>query len=224
MKRRYKLILIILIGTILTILINNIKVSSKTNFTAIGDGLSIGMTPYNVAGTSFNDYLKERLDVDNYNTEFSYEHQTIHELNESLFLNKIGTFSKKPIKQTLAKSSLITIAIGIDEFAEKSLVQDIDTILIDTYLKEINELLQSIRTFYKKDIILIGLYPAYNFSKSDAIEVNSKLKIICGKYNASFIDILAISLNSKYYLEPSNYYLNYLAHKEIAKLIYVMLS
>ncbi len=63
MKRRYKLLLIILIGAILTIFINSLRVTSKTNLTSIGDGFSIGMTPYNVAGTSFNDYLKEKLET-----------------------------------------------------------------------------------------------------------------------------------------------------------------
>ena len=53
---------------------------------------------------------------------------------------------------------------------------------------------------YKKDIILIGVYPTNTFSKKDAIEINSKLKTICGKYNTSFIDVLALSLNEKYYL------------------------
>ena len=62
MKRRYKLILIIVLGAILTFIINSLRVSSKTNFMAIGDGFSVGMTPYNVAGTSFNDYLAEKLE------------------------------------------------------------------------------------------------------------------------------------------------------------------
>ena len=80
MKRRYKLLLIIIIGATLTIIINSLRVTSKTNLTSIGDGFSIGMTPYNVAGTSFNDYLKEKLenkkDLGTYNYEFSYVHQT----------------------------------------------------------------------------------------------------------------------------------------------------
>ena len=45
MKRRYKLLLIIIIGATLTIIINSLRVTSKTNLTSIGDGFSIGMTP-----------------------------------------------------------------------------------------------------------------------------------------------------------------------------------
>ena len=204
MKRRYKLLIIILLGIILTIFINSMHVTSKSSLTAFGDGLSIGMTPYNVAGTSFNDYLKDKLKIDTYNIEFSYSNQTIHELNEHLSKNTLGTISKTPIKQIIAKSSIITLAIAIDE-----------------YLFEANNFLSSIREFYDKDILVIGLYSANNFSKKDAIEVNSKLKILCGKHNAFFLDILGLSLHEEYYLEDSSYYMNYKAHKEISKELYL---
>ena len=118
MKRRYKLLLIILIGMVATIIINSCRLVPKTTVTALGDSLSLGMTPYNVAGTSFNDYLKERLEnakkLDVFNNEFSLNHLRIHELNDYLSDNVIGKYTRVPIKQTLAKSELITLAIGID--------------------------------------------------------------------------------------------------------------
>lgn len=228
MKRRYKLLLIIIIGATLTIIINSLRVTSKTNLTSIGDGFSIGMTPYNVAGTSFNDYLNEKLenkkDLGTYNYEFSYVHQTIHELNEHLEENTLGKTTRIPIKQTIAKTDILTIAIGIDEFVSLSLVDNISEEMITKYLKEIDLFLLSIREFYEKDIILIGVYPTNTFSKKDAIEINSKLKTICGKYNTSFIDVLALSLNEKYYLQKDSYYMNYLAHQEIAKMIYAIIK
>lgn len=226
MKRRYKLLLIILIGAILTIFINSLRFTSKTTFTSIGDGLSIGMTPYNVAGNSFNDYLKEKLEIKNdlesYNNEFSYVHQTIHELNEHLNNNDYGNTTRTPIKQIIAKSELLTLAIGIDEFASKSQIEEITSEIIDNYITDMNIFLKNIREFYDKQIIVIGVYPALQFSKKDAIEVNSKLKVLCGKYNASFLDILAISLHEEYYLEKTSYYMNYLAHKDISKDLYLM--
>ncbi len=138
MKRGYKLLIIILLGIILTIFINSMHVTSKSSLVSFGDGLSIGMTPYNVVGTSFNDYLKDKLKIDIYNTEFSYSNQTIHELNEHITKNCIGKVSKTPIKQIIAKASIITLAIGIDEFASKSLTEEISLDLIDTYIFEVN--------------------------------------------------------------------------------------
>lgn len=224
MKRRYKLLLIIVAGIILTIFINSTNVISKTRLVALGDGFSLGMTPYKVAGTSFNDYLKENLEnsnnLENYNYEFSIAHQTIYELLNNLEKNTLGKTSRIPIKQTIAKADLITIAIGVDEFADKSLVEDITPDIIDKYLEDMNKLLTEIRKFYDKKIIMIGLYEAYNFKKRDVIEINDKLKRICGKYNVIFFDCLGLSLNKEYYLDDTSYYLNYKAHKLIAKEIY----
>lgn len=224
MKRRYKLLLIIVIGAIATIIINSFSVTSQNNLVALGDGFSQGMTPYNVAGNSFNDYFKDRLEqkkeVIKFNNEFSQEHMRVHELNEYLEKNTLGKFSRTPIKQILAKADIITIAIGIDEMADKSLKENISIEQIDNYIKEMEVLLSRIREFYEKDIVVIGLYPAYNFTKKDAVEINSQISKVCGKYNVNFLDILAISLNEDYYLEKTSYYMNYLAHKKIADLIY----
>lgn len=223
MKRRYKLLLIIVIGALITIIISNKHKSVKLNITSLGDSLSIGMTPYNVAGKSFNDYIKNKLEKKNklniYNNEFSESHYTLHELLEDTKKNKPSKYSKIPIQQIIEKSDIITIAIGIDEFADKSLVEDINLNLIDSYILEYSNLLQFIRDFYDNKIIVISLYPAYNFFKKDAVDVNEKLKKLCGKYNASFLDILALSLNNEYYLEKNSYYLNYKAHEKIAYML-----
>lgn len=226
MKRRYKLLLIIIIGIIITVFINSLRVTSKVNLTSLGDGVSLGMTPYNVSGNSFNDYLKERLENQNnisyYNNDFSYKNQSVYELNEHLKNNDI--LKNTPLKQIIAKSNIITISIGQDYFSQKSLVEQINNEMITEYLNEFETLLKNIREFYEKDIIVIGLYPGFNFEKKDAIEVNSKLKAICGKYDTYFIDILALALNKDYYLNDNSYYFNYIAHKEISKMIYVIVN
>lgn len=222
MKRRYKLALIILIGIVLTFLINKVNFSSNINLVAIGDSLSLGMTPYKVAGTSFNDYLKNELEskriLNDYNDEFSIDEFKIHTLNECLNKNIKGKYSKIPIKQIIAKADILTFALGIDEFSKLN-TKEITDEFISNYLKEVEIFFSSVREFYEKKIILLGLYSANNFSQNDAIKVNEKLKIICGKYDVVFIDILALTLKEDYYLDQNNYYLNYKAHKDITKLI-----
>lgn len=224
MKRRYKLLLIIIIGIILTIIISYAREENKVSITALGDGFSLGMTPYNVAGISFNDYLKDKIEalgkLDTFNNEFSINHLTVHELNEYLEENTKGKFTNKPIKQVIAASTIVTISIGLDELADKSLIENINETHIDNYISEMNLLLRRIREFYNQKIVVISLYEAYNFKMQDAIELNNQLKKICGKYNASFLDVLAISLKSTYYLETSSYYLNYKAHSLIADYLY----
>lgn len=227
MKRRYKLLLIIVSGIIITILINSITLKNKITLVSLGDGFSLGMTPYNVAGSSFNDYLKEILDennkLDEYNNEFSQAHLKIHELNEILEDNTLGKFTRIPIKQTIAKAEILTISIGLDELADASLEGNITIDILENYLKEYNNLLETIRNFYDKKIIIIGLYPAYNFDRNDAIEVNNSLKKLAGEFNSQFLDILPFYLNNEYFLDKTSYYMNYKAHEKIATLLEEMI-
>ena len=154
MKRRYKLLLIITLGALLTFLINFTTVKDKINLVSLGDGFSLGMTPYNVAGPSFNDYLKENIESQNklgsYNNEFSIAHLRIHELNDYLEDNTLGKFTRVPIKQTIASSDIITLSIGLDEFADLSLQNNLTIEAMDNYLKEIEIFLKTIREFYDK--------------------------------------------------------------------------
>ena len=54
-----KILLIAMLGTILSFVIYFYTKSDKITLVTLGDGLSMGMTPYNIEGYSFNDYLKE---------------------------------------------------------------------------------------------------------------------------------------------------------------------
>ena len=224
MKRRYKLLIIILIGIGITLFISNLRGPSKTTLTAIGDGFSLGMTSYKIPGSSFNDYLKDyilkRNDLENYNDEFSVLHLRVKDLNDYLEKNVIGKKTHQPLKQIIDKSDIVTIAIGIDEFAEKSLIDKITEDDINNYINEMNKFLKDLREFYNKKIVVIGLYKANNFLEKDAIYVNELLTKLCGQYNVTFIDVLPISLKEEYYLDTNSYYLNYKAHKKIAKYLY----
>ena len=206
MKRRYKLLLIIVIGAALTILINFITVKSLVNLVSIGDGFSLGMTPYNVAGPSFNDYLKDKLEnknkLDSYNNEFSKAHLTIHELNEYMEDNTLGKFTRNPIKQTIASADIITLSIGLDEFADLSLQNNLTTEKMENYISEVEKFLQTIREFYDKKIIIIGLYPAYKFDQSDAVEINNSLRFFRFIFilAAGFFGLYGITLGLLFFL------------------------
>lgn len=219
MKKRYKLLIIIVLGIILTILINKNTVRNKLNLVSIGDGLSLGMTEYKIAGPSFNDYLKEELEkkgkINEFNNEFSQYYLTIHELNEYIEDNQLGKYTRTPIKQVIAKADILTISIGLDELVIKSLNEKIDEYIKNDFLLEYKILLSLIREFYDKKIIILGLYSAYQLNKSDVLEINSKLNILAGNYNCIYYDLFSYSLNNKY-LNNNSYYINYEGHKKIA--------
>lgn len=220
MKRRYKLLLIILSGVLLAILINFITVEDKITLVAMGDGVSIGMMSSNIVGYSYNDYLKEyyetKNDLDSYNNEFSEQHLTIENLNMYLEKNVKGSKTKVPIKQILAKADLITINIGMDELIDYSTKNMLNEKRIDTFILNYNEFIKQIRSFYDKEILIVGLYPFYNLDNNSIYEINNRIKKIAGNNKVKFLDITAISLNSEYYTS-SSYYMNYKGHQAIYK-------
>lgn len=219
MKRRYQLLLIIIVGIFLTIFINNTTVENKISYVAIGDGVSLGMTAYNVVGYSYNDYFVENIEnknkLQNYNNEFSIQHLTIEKLNDYLEDNVTGVKSKIPFKQTLAKGDIIIINIGMDEFIDLAIKNKISDAYIEKYIHDYNQFIKNIRTFYDKELIIIGLYPVYNLDKNTIYNINKGLQSIAVDNKSKFLDITAISLNEEYYLDNTSYYMNYKGHKAI---------
>lgn len=221
MKRRYKLLLIILIGSLLTLLIYFREKESRVNLVAIGDGLAQGMTAYNVVGLSFNDYLSQvyenKNNLNSFNKEFSWDHLTIDKLNYLLNTNALSPKSKIPIKQIIEQADILTIAIGLDDFADISLRTHEYDKYINDYINNYKSVLATIRSFYSNKIIILGIYPAYNLDKNTVITINQHLQKLAFENDAKFLDLLSISLNRKYYLLPTSYYLSYEAHQKIAK-------
>ncbi len=223
MKLSVKLFIIVLLGTIITLWISFSTSESKINLVTMGDGISLGITSYNVVGVSYNDYLKEVYENKNnlqyYNNEFSKQHMRIDDLMEILEKNVVGEKSKKPIKQILARADIITIGIGMDELIDLSIKNKLDRDAIDQFVSNYRLFLKTLRTFYDREIIVLGLYPAYDFSKGDVIDVNFQLQSIVGEYKGVFIDISALSLNPEYYSNSTSYYMNYKGHKAIFEIM-----
>ena len=132
MKRRYKLLLIILLGCLITIIIYFSATSTNKNIVALGDGLSLGMTPYHVAGLSFNDYLRDYLenrhDLASFNQEFCAEHLTIDKLN---------TYLEKLVKEhvfpgcnwcVITKDDTFYGSVGYKALKPKKITNDINNL------------------------------------------------------------------------------------------------
>ena len=193
---------------------------TKINLVAIGDGLALGMTAYNVVGPSFNDYLSEYLEnkniLNDYNKEFCSSHLSSEKLNYWLEKNEIGLKTKKPIKQVIERANILTIAIGLDEFADLSLRNVEYDDYIEKFILNYKNILNIITSFYDEKIIILGIYPAYNLNQNTVININKKIQALALNYNIKYLDLLPMSLNKKYYLQPTSYYLNYQAQQKIA--------
>ena len=128
MKRKYKLLIIILISSILTYLIYFFNKDEKIKLVALGDGIASGETSYNIDGISYNDYLKEYFEdsnqLKNYSSEYSIKNYKIDELIQDIKSNKTKN-EKLNINQLLNKADIITISIGEEELVKLSITKDL---------------------------------------------------------------------------------------------------
>lgn len=218
-----KLLIIIIFGTLCTFLIYNFNKEEKITLLALGDGLASGMTAYNVNGYNYNDYIRDELEkkelLEDYIHNFVEEDQTIENLITSIENNYQKEEINLTIQQALAKAKIITIGIGLDELANKSLKQVLPSKEIEDYKKDVEKLLQLIRNFNDGKIYLLGIYKAYNLQEEDILNINQSLKEISKNNRAIFIDISDLTNNNDFFLLNTSYYLNYKGHKEIASRI-----
>ena len=223
MKRKYKLLIIILLSILLAYLIYFFNSNEKINIVAIGDGVSSGETSFNIDGISYNDYIKEYFDnkklLKNYNNDYSYENYKINDLINDLNSNDLDEYEKKYIKQIFHNANLITISIGEEELVKLSITKDLDIKYINEFINNYDKLLSIITNISDAKIIIISFYENKYLDKSNVIILNSELSNLSKKYNVIFINISDLMMNEDYYGNDNSFYFNYKGHKEIASMI-----
>lgn len=221
MKRRYKLIIIILLSSILTYMIYFLNKVEKINLVALGDGISSGETSYNIDGISFNDYLKEYFEnkklLKKYNNQYSYENNNLKDLINDIDNNIIN--NNKHIKQLLREASFITISIGEEELVKLAITNDLNLKYLKDTINNYDILLKKIKEVSEATIVVIGFYENKYLDKTNVIILNSELTNLAKKYDVIFINISDIMLNKEYFVDSNSYYFNYKGHEEIALMI-----
>ncbi len=218
---KYKILTIILLGTVLTSIIYVTTREEKKNILAIGDGLSSGMTALNVNGYNYNDYLFDDLKKE----EKLKNYYHFHEVDEtaSSLLNKINNNiplnSKLTIKQAIKEASILTLHIGMDELNNYARKHYLDTTKINAYLNKYEEIMKTISQLNNKKVFLISLYPTHLINKNKIEKINQELKRLSEKYNFTYIDIIEITHNSDFFTLKKNYYPNYKGQEYIYKAI-----
>lgn len=214
---RKKIIAIALLGAILSVIIYFFTQSSEITITSLGDGFSLGMTPYGIEGISFNDYLKEdyltKHELKNYIHEFASSGKTVKELIYEIKENQTITLEdeKLEIKQAINQADILTIAIGMDELANTKITNQMK----EEYLHDMEELLSMIKMLNNKKVFIISLY---TWGKNDFLTIeklNASLRDITLTNGFFFIDVNKVLMNKEYYLTEDSYYINYLGHKAI---------
>ncbi len=95
---KYKILIIIILGTIFTSIIYFHTDKDNLNVLVLGDGISTGMTSYHIEGYDYNEYLIEYLNennkLENYYKNFNEVDETASNLVNKLN-NNIENIEKK---------------------------------------------------------------------------------------------------------------------------------
>lgn len=210
-----KIILIALIGAILSIIIYFYTRSNEINIVSLGDAVSLGLTPYNIKGYSFNDFLKEEYQekhILNKYYEFSSSGKTVKELIYEIKENKVMNYNNEDIEiqRAINEANILTICIGMDELSEDKITKEI----IEEYKHDMEELLSIISLLNKHKVIVIGLYTIHKEEYLNIHKINSIIRDIAIQNHFTYVDISNI-LSNNYYFNQKNYYLNYLGNEAI---------
>ncbi len=212
-----KIIIITIISIILTFIIYFYTKNDEINLVSLGDSVSLGMTPYNIEGLSYNDYLKEYLKnshkLKNYIHEFSENNITIKELIYEIKENKSIIIKNKKIEiqRAISEADILTIAIGMDEISKNK----ITTKIRNEFYDDLNELLSIIKVLNDNKVIVLSHYKTNYQDDLSLSKINAIIRDITITNNFIYIDINKILQNEKYYFDKNKYYINYLGNKRI---------
>lgn len=197
MKRRYKLLLIIVISFLLAIIIYKINYKPKVSYLFLGERYN------NLSTYDFNDYI---------NYSFKNKPYKFHEVTEPMILDEyldLIKTNKDNINYYIKNASFIVISLGTLELEN---YKKIDTSIIIEYLNNLYKLLSYIRKLNNNDIFLINLYDNnYTF-------INNKIKKYTMDYNIYYIDKSIPGPESLFYIQDK-LLLTYKGHEKVANYI-----
>lgn len=230
MKKLKKVcILLIIFGIVFYIyILNNNK---KIYYVSLGDSLAAGQSPYGQLGYGYSDYvanyLKENNLLEFYTKDFAKSGYRTTDIINDINNNKKIKINKKHegIKTILRNSELVTLSIGANDIFYKLgisntniNVDDIPNIYkyMDETINDLEKLIQLIKKYCKKNIILIGYYnPVTNSELSRSLEpifnyIKEKEAKLAKKYSLTYLDTYEIFKENPEYLpnpkdiHPSN--------------------
>ncbi len=223
LRRKYKIILIVLISSLLAYFIYFFSHENKINLVALGDGIASGETAYNIDGISYNDYLKEYFMkkgiLHKYNDSYAYKNNKIDDLLEDLKSNILDKEDKLTIQQIMHQADLIIISIGEEELVKMAITNDLSKEVINDFVKEYDDLLYFIKDVSEAKIVIIGFYENKYLSKSNTIILNSELANAALKYDSIFINVNDLLMNQEYFANKDSFYFNYKGHEAIFEMI-----
>jgi len=219
---KYIKISLLFIILLLTLLIGIYIKDDKIYYLSLGDGLSLGINNNDYESIGYSDYIKEYLEKNNklkfYTKEFSNKDARITDIINMIQDNR--EIEKTTIQKSLKDADIITISAGLNEILYKnntniSYLYD----YIDTYIYDMEKLLEIVKEYNNKKIFVLGYYNPTNDNKIDKyiIYANDKLIGICDKEKINYVDLYTIfKTNPHLIYNINNFYPNSDGYKLIA--------
>lgn len=218
MNRSTKLLILILLSMSVLIIYNETS-NKKYNILNIGDSLSLGTNSYGIKDYSYIDYYKDYLKRNKYNVIVNNNYSN-KELSIKELLKEIKT--SPYIKRDLTEAHSLILQIGYNDLLYKLSIDDnINTNKLNRIIQEINndynDLIKEITKYYKRQIIVVGLYK----SNKDDYYINLGIKklnnILSSNKKISYIDTYLLLNNMKeFFNNPNSHYPNKEAYQLIA--------
>lgn len=230
LSRKVKLLILILIIPLTYIIYNNTNYNNIT-YTAIGDGISMGIDCYGKKVYSYNDYVKDYLleknKLKDYNEILIEKDMTIETLYNKLLKNEKVTFrtTKKNIKDILHETDYLVMSIGLNDITYKmtnaSLINEVETNKIIEEIKILfNDFISELRKTYSGDIYIVGYYESNASNKQYNVAIHKLNNIYKENKNVTYISSSIISENKNIFLSnPSSFYPNYKGYQAISSKI-----
>ncbi len=218
----------------------NTKLTSYS-YLALGDSVPAGVTPYGGLDYSYPDYIRDYLAshhmLKTYSKEESVGGYTVDDLKYDINNNKKITVNKKIIglKEALANAELITLSIGANDFLNSrssNLLSLLDRNSykneLDTIGKEVDELIDLIKTYAKHaQIIIVGYYnpiPRLTTVKTKVDEFieysDQTYESVAKENNIMFVKVSdAIAKDNEYLPNPTDIHPSKEGHKVISERI-----
>lgn len=205
---RIKIFIISFCAFLFSFLIYKVYSDDRLNVLSIGDDLSLGLTPFNSYGESYNDFLKSYLNKYNltsiYNDYFISEGETfesiLHKFNDdyNLFVKNKSI----SLRKSIADADIIILSLGSEKtFGKCGLSKEKFIDYIDEYFDLLNEFIDKIAKISNSDIIVIGGY-CFDYNE----EVNQHILNLVSSFNDNvyFINLYNEIHESSIYIPNKN--------------------
>lgn len=177
-------------------------------------------------------YLESKEKLEKFINEFGSSNDRVTDIIDMIEENETITINskKQTIKNALIKADLVTLFVGLNDINYKVGYSSINELYeyADSFLEDMDELLELVREYCKEDIVFIGYYNSYGSYYDEYFDyINREVELLTKEYNIEFISteniynmdnhVESIWMNQEEYKTLSNNIIEFINKKVLKK-------